>query len=258
MLILEYHSVNDRSEDTLSVPAAAFRRQMEHLLACGYEIVPLQRIAERVAAGESVNTAREAAITFDDGYLDNYETAYPILSALHLPATIFLTLDYIGTGRPFPWSRRVDATEGRPLEWEMVETMASGGLVQFGSHTHSHRDLTRLSQEDAWEEIHGSRERLEDRLGLPVSSFCYPASRAEPWVRALVDRAGYTHACRTGAAGGDVFELPRIGIYRHTGWTEFRFKITRMGRELRERPLLRRLGDAGRAILGRTSQGGSP
>jgi peptidoglycan/xylan/chitin deacetylase (PgdA/CDA1 family) len=255
MLILGYHSVNDRRDNTLSVSAAAFRRQIEHLLASGYEAVPLQKIAERAASGSD---AREVAITFDDGYRNNYEVAYPVLSDLRVPATIFLTLDYIGTDRTFPWCRSIDPAVGRALSWDMVERMAGEGLVQFGSHTNSHRDLTRLSQVDAWEEIHGSRERLEERLGLPVVSFCYPASRTAPWVKALVDRAGYTHACRTGATGIDLFELSRVGVYRHTGWTEFRFKVTRLGRELRERPALRRIGDAGRAVLGRTSQGEAP
>ncbi|MDP3937197.1 MAG: polysaccharide deacetylase family protein [Deltaproteobacteria bacterium] len=251
MLILEYHSVSDRRADTLSVSTAAFRRQMTHLVEQGYRVAPLEEAASH-AAGAPADEARPlAVITFDDGYRDNYENAYAVLRALRLPATIFLTLDYVGTDRAFPWDEGLAAGVSRALTWKMVEEMAGEGLVQFGSHTHSHPDLTRLEQDRAWEEIHGSRERLEERLGKSVSAFCYPHSRTAPWVNALVDRAGYTHACRTGARGGDVFELPRTGIYRHTGWREFQFKISPLGRQLAGRASLAGLRAAGAALLGR-------
>ena len=257
MLILEYHSVSDRRTDALSVSPAMLTRQIRHLRSHGYSIVPLSRIAQLAAGKLPDPDAREVAITFDDGYRDNFEEAFPILEEFSAPATIFLTLNYIGRVNPFPWDDHIDPTACLPLTWKMVEKMVTSGIVEFGSHTNTHRDLTLLSQEDAWEEIQGSRERLEERLDLTVSSFCYPISRTSECVKALVDRAGYTHACRTGASGGDVFELPRVGIYRHTGWTEFKFKITRLGRGLRENPSLRRIGEAGRALIGRTGEGPS-
>lgn len=259
MLILEYHSIDSRRSDTLSVSQETFRRQIEHLIAHGTRIVPLETIAQRAAGGPAAAGPLEAAITFDDGYRDNYDFAWPVLKDLGVPATIFLTLDYIGTDRPFPWDENTPASNSRPLTWEMVETMAADGGVTFGSHTHAHPDLSRLSQEAAWEEIHGSRLRLEERLGLPVHAFCYPHSVVTDWARALVDRAGYTHACRTGAHAWDVFELPRIGVYRHTGWKEFRFKTSPLGRQLQTRPALGGLRAAGRKLLGRRAGAvGSP
>ncbi len=251
MLVLEYHSISDHRDDTLSVSSEGFRRQIKWLIDRGYMIVPLKAIAQGVATGLRDFPSPVAAITFDDGYRDNFEIAYPILKELNAPATIFLALDYIGTERPFPWDRLGDPTQSRALTWEMVEEMAAEGLVHFGSHTNAHLDLTRLPEEVAWQEIHGSRERLEERLGVPVNSFCYPYSRTTAWVRALVDRAGYTHACSTEGEGTDVFELPRLGVYRHTGWKEFRFKISPLGRSLHRGPSFEGLRAAGRAFLGR-------
>lgn len=257
MLVLEYHSINDRRYDTLSVSSETFRRQIECLLDRGYRIVPLEVIAQDAATGPRDRSSPVAAITFDDGYRDNFEIAYPILKALDAPATIFLTLDYIGTERPFPWDRLDDPSQSRALTWEMIEEMAAEGLVRFGSHTNAHTDLTHLPEEVAWDEIHGSRARLEGRLGLPVDAFSYPYSRTTARLRALVDRAGYTHACRTGAEGTDVFELPRIGVYRHTGWKEFRFKISPLGRRLQTGPSFGGLRAAGRALLARRRRAGA-
>ncbi len=251
MLILEYHSVSNRRSDTLSVSSEALRRQLEHLLSTGWTPVRLSALAERAEGSAEPDGAREVAITFDDGYRDNFEVAYPILLALGVPATIFLTTDYIGTERSFPWDAAVDPAESRALTWEMVERMAAEGLVEFGSHTCSHPDLTRLPAEAATREIRASRAIIEERIGRPAISFCYPHSRADAWVKRLVAQAGYRVACRTGARGGDPLELGRIGVYRHTRFAEFRFKITRIGRALREAPTLRRIGDAGRALLGR-------
>jgi peptidoglycan/xylan/chitin deacetylase (PgdA/CDA1 family) len=263
VLILEYHSVNDRRADALSVSSAAFEAQLRWLLARGWTPVRLAAAAGGPARsagrlrpfnrGGTAGMRRAFAVTFDDGYRDNFEVAWPILSRLGVPATIFLVADLVDSDRPFPWDAATDGAESRALTWDMIDALAGEGLVEFGSHTRTHPDLTALDPARAWAEIRGSRERLEARLGRPIEAFCYPHSRCAPWLKRLVREAGYTVACRTGAGGRDPLELPRVGVYRHTGGMEFRFKVTSLGRALRERPLLRRLTHAGRALLGRTA-----
>jgi len=255
-LILEYHSVSDARRDALSVGSAAFEAQMSDLLARGWKPLPLADLAARIGAGR--DGAREFSVTFDDGYRDNHDVAWPILRRLGVPATIFLAVDYVGADRAFPWDDHVRIGASRALTWEMVGAMAAEGLVSFGSHTNSHPDLTAIDEDAAREEIRGSRTRLEERLGAPVTAFCYPHSRANARVKEMVRAAGYTIALRSGARGRDPLDLPRVGVYRHTGSREFRFKLTRLGRALREQPGLRGIGDLGRAALRRGDSPDAP
>ena len=87
--ILMYHSVNE-SGDFFSVTPAQFRSQMELLHKRGYEVVSLPEICSRLTA--RTLSGKEVAITFDDGYRDNYTHAFPILKEFAFPATIFVTI----------------------------------------------------------------------------------------------------------------------------------------------------------------------
>jgi peptidoglycan/xylan/chitin deacetylase (PgdA/CDA1 family) len=105
-LILLYHRVN-RVADPFSIERTtpeAFRGQMAHL-ARNFSVMPLGEIAGRLRSGKAL-PPRAVAITFDDGYADNYTEAFPILRALGLPATVFLTTGCIGTGESL-WFDRV-------------------------------------------------------------------------------------------------------------------------------------------------------
>ena len=105
-LILIYHRVH-REARPFSIETTspeAFRGQMEHV-ARNFHVLPLGEMVRRLGSGEPI-PRRSIAITFDDGYEDNYTEAYPILRELGLPATIFLTTGCIGTGTS-PWFDRV-------------------------------------------------------------------------------------------------------------------------------------------------------
>jgi peptidoglycan/xylan/chitin deacetylase (PgdA/CDA1 family) len=123
-LILEYHSVSDGRDDALSVGSAAFEAQLAELLARGWEPLPLAALAARIAGGR--DGARAFAVTFDDGYRDNHDVAWPILERLGVQATIFLTADFVGSERAFPWDAGVPDGAGLPLTWEMVQAMSAG------------------------------------------------------------------------------------------------------------------------------------
>ena len=102
--ILLYHRVNDGRDPFFSgTPVAVFDQQME-LLALHYQVLPLEEAIERLKSHDLPDNA--VAITFDDGYRDNYENAFPILQKYSLPATIFLATAAIGSGRTL-WHDRV-------------------------------------------------------------------------------------------------------------------------------------------------------
>ena len=98
--IFLYHRVNDDRDPFLpSLPVAEFRQQMEYI-ARNFHVVTLNDIAEGRIAGNG--SKYSVAITFDDGYRDNFTSAFPILKELGIPATIYLATGYVGTSR-IPW-----------------------------------------------------------------------------------------------------------------------------------------------------------
>ncbi|MBU2222001.1 MAG: polysaccharide deacetylase family protein, partial [Candidatus Omnitrophica bacterium] len=152
------------------------------------------------------------AITFDDGYWDNYTYAFPVLKKYNLPATIFLITDEIGN----------KVGLGDKLNWEDVILMQDSGLINFGSHTLSHHVLTEIRSEDELrKEILSSKKILEERLGRPINTFCYPKGFFNQRVKELVKEAGYKAAVATSPGrnfpGDDVFALKRIRISDKAG-----------------------------------------
>lgn len=106
-VILCYHGVSDRAgEDdpgALKVSISRFRQQMTYLMKT-YHVVSLPEILTQIRDKQLLKT-KQVVITFDDGYADNYDNAYPILQEYGLPATIFLTSKHIGTTQVFWWDR---------------------------------------------------------------------------------------------------------------------------------------------------------
>ena len=146
--ILYYHSISDAPIRS-SVSPGAFTAQIEYLVQHGYHLLSLSDAVGRLSSG-AVFPDRSAVITLDDGFQDNYENALPILTRFKAPATVFLTVGYIGTGR-LPTLTRTDFMP-RPLDWREVKEMQAQG-VEFGSHTLSHPMLSQVSHEVARREI---------------------------------------------------------------------------------------------------------
>lgn len=173
LTVLTYHQVQDPAGDGSSVGTSAFRQQMEYLRH-NYDVVPLLEAVRRMARGHA--PCRLVSITFDDGYLDNATTAAPIMHALRLPATFFVSTDMIGSDKPFPH----DAERGRPMQphmtWDDVRNLARLGF-DIGSHTCSHADMGAIPLEQARRELSGSRERLEMELRQPIRIFAFPYGR---------------------------------------------------------------------------------
>jgi peptidoglycan/xylan/chitin deacetylase (PgdA/CDA1 family) len=187
--ILGYHRIADGA-DELAVPPKAFRAQMERLLALGAQPISLDEARRRLEEGID---RFYVCVTFDDGYYDNLSEAVPVLRELRIPATIFVPTGAIdGTARLYWYP-----AQPRLLSWNDLRELSTDSLLSIGSHTRRHPDLTRLTDEAAWEEISGSKAELEYRLGMPVTSFAYPSGCMNEREARMVIEAGYRVAVTT-------------------------------------------------------------
>lgn len=165
--VLMYHNVCADPESVsayyrLHTAPGTFERQMRQLKEWGYQGIGLGGLE---AALTQPGNARPVVITFDDGYRDFSEHAAPVLAALDFSASVFVMPGLIdGPGR---------FRERTLMTWDEIRGLASRG-IEFGSHTMTHPDLTTLSEEDLRGQLHDSKRRLEEELGLPVHTFCYP------------------------------------------------------------------------------------
>lgn len=205
--VLMYHSVNPRSDYALRkliVSPQSFERQMRFLKENNYNVVTLEELGELLGKKKKL-PPKTVAITFDDGYRDNYTYAFPVLKKYNLPATIFVIINEIG--RP----------QGDRLGWEEIKQMQASGLVTIGSHTLSHAWLPDpLSDDSLRSEIFGSKALLEEKLGKAINCFSYPGGRFNKHIRNLVQQAGYRVAVATNPGkkypSDDLLALKRLRI----------------------------------------------
>ncbi len=200
--ILMYHSIGTEQGDSLSVNPSNFERQMDFIKKSGYKVITLDQLVESINAGRTY-LPKTVVITFDDGFEDNYISAFPILSKYGMPATMFLVTGYIGREKGY-------------LTWDQVQVMAKNG-IDFGGHTRGNVYLP--SVEDSgilWEEVSGCKKDIESHTGGEVRYFCYPTGAFTEKVKDSVKLAGYRGACTThrgkDRSNKDVFALNRVKI----------------------------------------------
>jgi peptidoglycan/xylan/chitin deacetylase (PgdA/CDA1 family) len=178
--------------------------------------------------GERKGSDREVLLTFDDGYQELLDNAIPALEERRIPALIFIVSSFVG--RENEWELRLPGRRFMHMDWSEITDLALRGF-SFGSHTSTHRDLTRLAPEELRRELSDSRGELEDRLGLAIQCLSYPFGRTNEFVEAEVARAGYRAAFSMypGArnAAIDRFALRREGVYIIDTAASIRFKLTR-------------------------------
>jgi peptidoglycan/xylan/chitin deacetylase (PgdA/CDA1 family) len=184
---------------------------MRHLHERNYKTASLLEAVSRIET-PSVKHEKVVVLTFDDGYLDFYTQAYPILNRYGFSATVFLPTAYIGES---PRSFKGTGC----LTWDQVRELKRVG-IHFGSHTVTHPQLRTLSAEVVRDEIQRSKETIEEKLGSPVGTFAYPYALPETdrsfraGLRGILEEAGYQAGVSTiiGTAdrAGDRFFMKRL------------------------------------------------
>ena len=214
-VIVAFHRVQDRDDPYgLSVSRDMFERHCRFFKR-HFRVIELAEMVARLERGEPLN--RHLAITFDDGYRDNFENARPILETLSLPATFFVVSQWIGTG-VVPWWDREHGVRHPWMTWDQVRTLSRRGF-HIGAHTRTHADLGALAGAAALEEIIGGRVEVERQIGLPVKLFAYPYGGRQHMADAnldLVKAAGLRCCCSCFGGivrrGSDPFRIHRVAI----------------------------------------------
>jgi peptidoglycan/xylan/chitin deacetylase (PgdA/CDA1 family) len=223
-----YHNIDTPPKGAripnLYVTPRMFRFQMWFLKKSGFKVLSLTDLLASVAAGN--RTDNLVAITFDDGYRDFYENAYPILKQYAYPSTVYVVSELAGKFNT--WDSENEIVSKPLMDWDMIREVSKQG-VEIGSHSRSHPQLSTLSVEALQEELQGSKSALEKKLNTKVDHFCYPYGNLDPSVKEAVQKAGYRSAVTTQRGHVverfDSFLLPRIPIKLITNPVTFLYKI---------------------------------
>ena len=208
-----YHRVNDALRDSVTIGVEQFETHVRYL-ADHYKIVSMRDLVD----GHAATDGPVVAISFDDGYLDNFENAAPILYKHNVPATFFISTNHITDNRPFAHDL-TKLQRGLPnMNWDQVREMQAAGF-EFGSHTADHIKLARTDTDDIVADLSLSKQAMHDELGLEDVMFAYPFGKREDITAAqvqVVKDLGFI--CNCSAYGGvngsqvDRWDIRRQGI----------------------------------------------
>jgi peptidoglycan/xylan/chitin deacetylase (PgdA/CDA1 family) len=225
--ILCYHNIGHAPPASryklLYVSPDRFERQLWTLQRLGLRGVSMTEGLRRLHRNTRDNSV---ALTFDDGYLDTFTQALPILRRFGFTATCYLVSDSVGTYNS--WDAQF-LQETKPLmAREHVQQWLAAGM-EIGSHSCSHPKLQDLDEASAQREIVASRAALQAAFGREIRHFCYPFGRVTAELAELVRRAGYHSAVSLlpGAARSrhSPYELPRMLVNGEHGWLRFVLKV---------------------------------
>jgi peptidoglycan/xylan/chitin deacetylase (PgdA/CDA1 family) len=206
--ILMYHYISappsqtDRIRVGLSVPPDMFDAQLKLLADNGFHTIGLYDLYIYLATGREL-PARPIVLTFDDGYIDNYQNAFPLLQKYGLTGTFFIL-----TGR-------ADAGDPAYLSWDMIDQMSQAGM-DMQLHAKEHVDLRGRSFDSLVWEIIGGRQSIEAHTEKPVIFMAYPSGKYDSAVlnflaktnfwAAVTTEPGHTHTLDR------ILTLPRVRI----------------------------------------------
>ena len=198
--ILMYHRIAEepigRPKPTWNVRPRTLEQQLSGLIHRGWQAWPLAQVMECLR--RDLRMPRKTfVVTFDDGYANVFTQAYPILTRLSIPATVFLATAYLDSTQPFPsddWTAAgqpgVPSESWRPLTSNECVRLKANGLIELGAHTHSHADF-RGQPDDLIEDLHQNLDVLRVRFGFRVA-------RGLALQQVVAGDIPVTHACARG------------------------------------------------------------
>lgn len=214
--ILLYHHVSTSSEtqdSRYNIPPEKFEEQIKWLYDNHYQTINISDLANLIYNGGEI-PQRPVVITFDDGNIDNYLNAFPILKKYGFVATFYVVQTYVN---------------GK----DMISTDQLKDLIQngweIGSHSKTHQHLPAISEDLLPEEIRMSKLNLEDLLGTPINSFAFPFGEINDNIIRLTSSYGYKSAVGLGEtvthSMNSIFYLSRIEIQNDYSMEQFISKL---------------------------------
>lgn len=238
MTIACYHSVNGDWDWEFAITPALFERHCAWLVR-HRRVLPLEAAVAHLGARGRLRGGR-MALTFDDGYADFYHHAFPVLKRSGMPTTMFVVTGSVTGDVSMPaWDGAAPGNPGS-LTTDQITEMHDAGVL-FGSHSHAHLDLTKLSDAECERDLRTSSEVLADLLHTRTLFLAYPMGRNNDRVRRIARRAGFSHAFATARRerAPDPFAVPRLVVRASTSVPALRLKSSRLYAQTRWTPAYR-------------------
>ena len=235
--ILMYHSIS-QADGATSISPDIFAAQMTAIHEAG---VPVITMDDYLAAREGALTLADYSIiiTFDDGFRDFCQCAWPVLSELGFRPIVYLPTDAIGREEAWVGAHQ---PQRQLMSWHEICCLHGKGVL-FGSHTVSHANLNIVSDETVGLELNVSCQHLTDHLGERPLHFAPPYGLASKGVRDAIAKEYKTSVgTRLGSAGltDDIMDLPRLEMYYFSDLKRWRAHLDGRGAGyLRTRKMLR-------------------
>lgn len=224
--VLMYHRIVDseslsRGYPELCTHVYEFRQHLMLLEKWGF--TPITFEDYHLFKADELNLPKKPVIiTFDDGYVDTFNNAFPVLNEFGMKAVVFAMGNrQLSTNS---WDQDSGFPPGELINDQQILELHAAGF-EIGSHTMNHPKLPLLPRDQAWEEISRSRMVLEILLNAPVRSFAFPYGLVNDLAKQMVYDAGYAVACGVYSGpptfGTDPFEIRRLPVDGCTNTVRF-------------------------------------
>ena len=227
--VIMYHRVINKSENEgiygTYIYEDIFRKHLQYLKDKNYTVITFKDLDKIGWRNRFEKGKKYIILTFDDGYKDNYDLAFPILKEFDFKATIFL----MGKSAYNEWDVKAGGERKFSLmSVEMIKEMQDYG-IEFGAHTFNHPKLNTLSNEEIEHQIVDVKKPLEEKIGKEIITFAYPYGILNDYAKEMAKKAGYTFALATDSGSvclsDDLYQIRRIAIFPNTNLFSFKRKV---------------------------------
>ena len=220
--VVSFHEIEPQASNPYAVSLSTFISFLDWLEAEGYITLLPNEYAEMYEKKRPV-PKKAIMISFDDGYPGNYYYAVPELRKRGMKATFFVHTAYV--------------SDGRHMTWEQLQELQEDDDFEVGSHTVTHKALTKISSQEAKLELTDSYLEILDKTGK-CDSFAYPNGAYDARVLKIMQKLPYKYAFMYRSdfnrlihqyrnyGYNELFSIPRIGVEKKTSLADFKYYVT--------------------------------